>query len=59
MGAMNVFCMITGTLMAGMTLSDFFAKRNWKIVVGGVLLSAANLYLAFEPAISGRVPFVA
>lgn len=59
MGALNVFCMISGTIMAGITLGDFFAKRNWKIVAGGAVLSAANLYLAFEPAISGRVPFVA
>lgn len=59
MGALNVFCMISGIIMAGITLSDFFAKRNWSIVAGSAVLSAANLYLAFEPAISGRVPFVA
>lgn len=58
MGAMNVFCMITGVGMTIMALIDYRIGSEWKTWAASLALAVVNLWLAFEPAINGRVPFV-
>ena len=57
MGALNVFCMISGLACLSWAVVDFKLGGNWKLWGTSAVLAIPNLYFAFEPAISGRVPF--
>lgn len=59
MGVMNVFCMIAGVGLLFLGAIDLKLGNSWKIWAPSFALSALNLYLAFEPAINGRIPFAA
>lgn len=59
MGPINVFCMISGLGCLSVAFLDYKLGIGWKLWVISGILAVLNLYLAFEPALAGRIPFSA